>query len=245
LAATTQTIAQRWGVVSGQLLDLVFPPRCACCKKFGAWLCEACLSGFRRVQPPFCTRCGEILSYGSLCARCRTSPPRIEAVRSVLQFEGGVRQAVHQFKYDGLSVLAEPLGGLMAAYLQEYPLGAEVVVPVPLHRKRVRDRGYNQSALLAQVVAAEHAVAVDTHTLIRQRATVPQVGLSVEGRVRNVKDAFVCTGNELAGKDVLLIDDVCTTGSTLESCADALYDSGARHVRGLTLSRANFGADGR
>ena len=245
LAPAGQAIAQRWGVISSQFLDLLFPPRCACCKQFGAWLCEACVNGFRRVQGPCCARCGDVLTSGSLCSRCRTNPPRIDAVRSVFHFEDGLREAVHQFKYEGLSVLAEPLGTLMAAYWWEHPLAADVVVPVPLHRKRVRDRGYNQSALLAQVVAAEHAIPVNVDTLVRRRATVPQVGLSVERRAKNVAGAFECRCDALAGAEVLLIDDVCTTGSTLESCAVALYGAGVRAVRGLTLSRANFGADAR
>ena len=232
-------------MISNQFLDLLFPPRCACCKRFGSWLCEACSDGFRRVDVPFCVRCGDVLTSGSLCSRCRTNPPRIDAVRSVFHFEDGLREAVHQFKYDGLSVLAGPLGVLMAAYWWEHPLAADVIVPVPLHRKRVRDRGYNQSALLAKSVASEHAVPVDLDTLVRRRATVPQVGLSIERRAQNVARAFECTCDVLAGKDVLLIDDVCTTGSTLEACAAALFDAGARKVRGLTLSRANFGADAR
>jgi ComF family protein len=152
---------------------------------------------------------------------------------------------VHQFKYEGLSVLAEPLGMLMAAHLWEHPMHANVIVPVPLHKRRVQDRGFNQSALLAEVIAREHALRADRETLLRRRATVPQVGLSIEGRASNVADAFACKGNALAGKDVLLVDDVCTTGATLVACAVALYGSGARHVRGLTLSRANFGADTR
>jgi ComF family protein len=163
----------------------------------------------------------------------------------LFHFEDGLRDAIHRFKYDGLSVLAEPLGALMAAYWWTHPLAADVVVPVPLHRRRVRDRGYNQSALLAEVVSSAHDVPIDTDVLARHRATVPQVGLSVDRRSQNVQGAFRCTDNRLAGMDVLLVDDVCTTGATLEACADALLDSGARRVRALTLSRADFGADAR
>jgi ComF family protein len=163
----------------------------------------------------------------------------------VFQFESGVRDAVHKFKYDGLSVLAEPLGMLMAAYLWDRPMQADVIVPVPLHRKRVRDRGFNQSALLAEVIAREHATPADFDTLVRRRPTAPQVGLSIDRRAKNVAGAFACTSDALAGRDVLLVDDVCTTGATLDSCAAAVLDGGARHVRGLTLSRANFGADSR
>jgi ComF family protein len=164
-------------------------------------------------------------------------------VRSIFRFEDALRDAIHRFKYDGLSVLAEPLGALMAAYWWTHPLAADVVVPVPLHRRRVRERGYNQSALLAEAVSLEHDVSIDTEVLVRHRATVPQVGLSVDRRSKNVQGAFRCNDDRLKGADVLVIDDVCTTGATVEACAVALLDSGARSVRALTLSRADFGAD--
>jgi ComF family protein len=131
----------------------------------------------------------------------------------------------------------------MSAYLWQHALAVNVIVPVPLHRKRVRDRGFNQSALLAQVIAREHGLPADCDTLVRGRATAPQVGLSVGGRAENVRDAFMCVGDALAGTNVLLIDDVCTTGATLQASASALYDAGAHSVHGLTLSRASFGAD--
>ena len=200
-----------------------------------------------RVMPPFCTRCGGTLPHDQsrLCPRCRTHRPRIDCIRSVFLFQGTLREAVHRFKYDGLTVLATPLGGLMAAYLREHPLPADVLVPVPLHPARVRERGYNQSALLVQAMARDGSVPVDMRSLVRRRATVPQVGLGAGERAKNVAGAFFCTGNALAGNDVLLVDDVCTTGATLEACAAAVREAGARSVRALTLARANFGDDAR
>ena len=199
----------------------------------------------RRVESPFCARCGTVLTSGTLCSRCRDHPLRIDCIRSVFHFEGTLRDAVHRFKYDGLSVLATPLGELMAAYLMEHPLPADVLVPVPLHPARVRDRGYNQSALLTQAMAGDGSVPVDAHSLVRRRSTVPQVGLKAGERLQNVAGAFGCSGDALAGRDVLVIDDVCTTGATLEACAIALREAGARSVRALTLARANSGDDAR
>jgi len=126
----------------------------------------------------------------------------------------------------------------MADYLTDHLAPTDVVVPVPLHAARLRERGYNQAALLAREMAHRVGLAVDEHTLTRQRATAPQVELDAEQRKENVHDAFLCTSSVLAGRHVLLVDDVCTTGSTLEACAVALQKGGACDVWALTLARA-------
>jgi len=204
----------------------------------GVWLCTECLDQIPRVEPPFCTCCGGVVIANGLCTRCRTSPLRIECIRSVVYFEGVLRKAVHQLKYSGRTAMAGPLGDLMTAYWMQNPMPADVVVPVPLHAARLRERGYNQAALLAREMAGRVGLVVDEQTLIRQRATAPQVELNARQRKENVRDAFRCSGNGLAGKQVLLVDDVCTTGATLDACAVALYEGGARGVQALTLARA-------
>lgn len=115
---------------------------------------------------------------------------------------------------------------------------ADVIVPVPLHASRLRERGYNQAALLARELAQRAEIALNERTLVRKRATAPQVELSAKERRENVHDAFCCSDDGLAEKHVLLVDDVCTTGATLEACAIALRKSGARSVQALTLARA-------
>jgi ComF family protein len=172
-----------------------------------------------------------------LCARCRTSPLQIDSIRSVFYFEGPLREAIHCFKYQGRTELAGPLGDLMAAYWARRAIPADVVVPVPLHPTRLRERGYNQAALLAREMADRVDIMVDECVLARRRATRPQVDLNAGQRRENVRDAFHCPGDTLADKQVLLIDDVCTTGATLEACALALYAGGVRSVRALTLAR--------
>ncbi|MGD8244644.1 MAG: ComF family protein [Anaerolineae bacterium] len=223
-----------------RILDLLFPPRCVGCKSFGAWLCEQCLDLIPRVAPPFCIHCGGPVekTASRLCTRCRTAPLQIDRIRSAVYFEGTLREAVHKFKYDGVTALAEPLGGLLAEYWSQHPIPVDVLVPVPLHRSRVRERGFNQAALLAQQLSKRVHLALDGHTLVRQRATASQVELNTEERKENVRDAFRCTTGALVDSRVLLIDDVCTTGSTLEACAVALRDGGAKSVQALTLSRA-------
>lgn len=231
-------IGRHWRGLCGQFLDLLFPPRCVGCRRVGVWLCADCLDQIPHVEPPFCARCGNVVVAGDLCVRCRTSPLRIECIRSAVYFEGVLRKAMHRLKYRGHTALAVPLGGLMAAYWTEHSMPADVIVPVPLHAARLRERGYNQAALLAREMARQVGLAVDEQALTRQHATAPQVKLDAKQRKENVRDAFRCSDGALAGKQVLLIDDVCTTGATLEACAVALQEGGARGVRALTLARA-------
>lgn len=209
----------------------------------GAWLCDDCLAQIPRVLPPLCVCCGRALppdETAMLCARCQDQPLQITQIRTAVYFEGVVRKAVHRFKYNGLTALSEPLGELMASYWIEHPVPVDVVVPVPLHIARLRERGYNQATLLARELAARVNLIVDDRLLKRQRATAPQVELNARQRMENVRDAFRCVSKSaIDGKRVLLIDDVCTTGSTLEACAVALRAGGAHVVRALTLARAH------
>lgn len=233
-----ETIGSHCCHLRSRFLDLLFPPRCVGCGRVGTWLCAGCLEQIQRVESPICTRCGDAVATAGLCMRCRTSPLQIECIRSVVCFETVLREAVHALKYNGRTVLAGPLGALMASYWMENSLPADVIVPVPLHVARLHERGYNQSALLAHEMARRVGLMVDERTLIRQRATSPQVELNAVQRKENVCDAFHCSGNGLVGKQVLLVDDVCTTGATLEACAVALHnEGGVRGVRALTLAR--------
>jgi len=156
----------------------------------------------------------------------------------VVYFEGALRKAMHWLKYRGRTALADPLGGLMAEYWAQHPMQFDVIVPVPLHADRLRKRGYNQAALLARQMARRVGLMEEEQTLVRQRSTSRQVDLNAKQRKQNVRDAFHCSGDGLAGKQILLIDDVCTTGATLEACAIALLAGGARNVQALTLARA-------
>ena len=126
----------------------------------------------------------------------------------------------------------------MAAYWARYPMPADIVVPVPLHANRLRQRGYNQAALLAREMAYRVGLPVDEGTLVRHRATAPQVELDAGQRKENVRGAFNCSRSALAGMRVLLIDDACTTGATLDACAIALCEGGVNSVQALMLARA-------
>jgi ComF family protein len=167
-------------------------------------------------------------------------PPRIDGIRAVGFLEGTLRTAIHRFKYSNVRPLAVPLGRLASQYLEENPLPVKIIVPVPLHSHRLRDRGYNQSELVAKQLGSATGMRVVTNVLLRVRSTIPQVGLRADQRRENVKGAFCCADTSLKGQDVLLVDDVCTTGATLEACSVALQEAGAGHVWGLALARERW-----
>lgn len=226
-----------WQQLKEALLDLLFPPRCVGCHRPGTWLCPKCQRGIERITGPLCPRCGRPVAHSDhLCSVCRHMAPPIDGIRSAAYFEGVLRDAIHRFKYRGTQALAQPLGQLMAECWPAY-IPAEVLVPVPLHPTRLAERGYNQAALLAQELGAAIGLPVGTGSLARIRATAPQVTLDAAARRENVRGAFRCLDDRMAGRRVVLIDDVCTTGATLSACSTALRGAGARSIWAYTLAR--------
>jgi ComF family protein len=144
--------------------------------------------------------------------------------------------AVHSLKFDAMPDLAQPLGDRLYRRLEALPWTIDMLVPVPLHPQRLHERGYNQAQLLCETLAMQSGLPVITAALTRQLATRPQVGLNAEQRHDNMRDAFAAVGELVAGRTVLLIDDVFTTGATLDSCAQALLHAGASAVYGLTVT---------
>ncbi len=219
-------------------LDLLFPQWCIGCGKAGNFICYSCRSSLPRVMPPLCPRCGRPQPSGIVCPSCVSWQAEIDGIRSPFRFDGIVRQAIYQLKYRNLRALAAPLARLLNNYLITNPVPGEVLVPVPLHRKRLRERGYNQSNLLSRELGKLTNLPVVDDCLIRQRYAPTQTKtLTVEERQRNVADAFTCCEHRLQDKQVLLIDDVCTSGATLDACATALKAAGVASVWGLALAR--------
>jgi ComF family protein len=235
----------QWGRLRNALLDLVFPPRCAGCGRSGSLWCSACQAEVLVIRDPVCSRCGrpQPLERGlprddRPCPQCRQFPLEIDGIRSAVMFEGPLRQAIHHLKYRGRTSLAEPLGELLSARWRAGPLPADLIVPVPLHASRLRERGYNQSTLLAQQLSHASGLPLVESALKRIRATSPQVTLNAAERKVNVSNAFEASGDIVRGRQVLLVDDVCTTGATLGSSSIALRQSGAASVWAITLARA-------
>jgi ComF family protein len=162
----------------------------------------------------------------------------IDGIRSPFRFESVMRDAVHQFKYQNLRALAAPLAAMLEEYLSTSPLDFDALVPVPLHRKRLRERGYNQARLLAKELGKLINIPVLDDVLLRNKHMPPQARTAtLEERTQNIADAFACRDSRLRGKRVLLLDDVATSGSTLNACAAVLKASGTTAVWGLVMAR--------
>lgn len=228
----------QWARLGNTLLDLIFPRRCGGCGKPGREWCDACRAQIRAVGSSICPHCGRPQPQSAVCPHCRHTPLEINGIRSAVMFEGPAREAIHHLKYNGRTSLAEPLGDLLIESWQANPLPADMLVPVPLHQARLRERGYNQSALLGKRLAQATGLPLIEPALRRVKATVPQITLTAAERKANVQDAFEARAELVGGKRVLLIDDVCTTGSTLEACQLALKRASAQSVWALTLARA-------
>ena len=225
-------VGRALSAVGSILIDVVYPPRCAGCGRRGRWVCAACDTALPRFAPPWCDRCGVPISLGP--CRCPDLEPDVLQVRSAAGFDGWLRPAILSFKYQEERARDEHLGDVLAGVL--VGLGTiDALVPVPLHPTRLRQRGYNQSALLAR--RAGRALGIPVLDAVRRlRPTPQQVGLGADARRANVAGAFAA-GGELSGARLVIVDDVITTGSTLGACAIALRSSGALEVRGASLAR--------
>ncbi len=221
------------------VLGLLFPPRCAVCGRLGEELCQACVSAFPALSGPACTVCGEPQAESTACSRCAARRPLFEYVRSAYHYEGGVQKAIHAMKYRRRQALATPLAEALTRGINT-PDGTMVLCPVPLHPDRQAERGFNQAELLAAELAHLWGLfLLPSAALQRIRVTVNQVGLDYKARQANVDAAFAADRMLVADHDILLIDDVCTTGATLNACAGALLAAGAASVYGITLARAS------
>lgn len=222
-----------------RLADWLLPPCCGSCRAHGAWLCDRCWAGVRPLEEPLCRRCGRELAFrGDSCA-CRLRLHALSRARSAAAYEGPLERAIHRFKYDGWRALAPTLAALIAERLAgEIPPGA-LMVAVPLHPRRQRRRGYNQSELIAAELRRRLRLAAPgaPGRVVRVRDTPPQVGLDRLRRRANVAGAFAWRGGALDGRPVVVVDDVTTTGATLEACAAAIRAGGGGPVLGLTVAR--------
>ena len=230
------------------LLDLLFPPLCHVCKAFipkagDLLICAGCLSKIPFVASPLCTVCGSPFATEAgvdhTCGACIIHQP-IHICRSATVFEGPVQELIHRFKYGSRVHLCQPLGVLTATTLAPFCSQAapDLIIPVPLHRKRLRQRGFNQSQLIGEVLEKKWKVPLEIGNLRRVRWTEPQTTLDAHERVTNVRGAFaVREPKRLEGKRVLLVDDVLTTGSTMRACAEALREAGVAALFAVTVAR--------
>jgi len=218
-------------------LDLLFPPYCVGCGREGSYICDRCAREMPFIYPPICAVCGRPLSPENRCTGCSGEKTEIDCIRAPFLFNGIIRRAIHELKYRNLRALAPRLAVLLNDFLIDNPLTGEVIVPVPIHRKRLRERGYNQSSLLARELAGLCGLPVMDNCLVRRTYLSSQArAASADDRRKNVTGAFTCADGRLKGKTVILIDDVSTSGATMNACAGALKAAGATSVRGLVLA---------
>jgi ComF family protein len=214
------------------VLDLVFPPRCLGCDRRGAYFCARCRLSVHAIDAPFCPVCHLDIDPADPICRCLRPMPL--CAFAVGTYDDPLRSAILRLKFGGQSAGAEALGLLLALRVSPW-FTPDLVVPVPLHPARERERGYNQAGLLAHVVAREHALAYAPDLLRRVRHTKAQSRLDAHERRHNVAGAFACM-RRCDGLCIVLIDDVCTTGATLHAAAQALAQAGAAKVIALVLA---------
>ena len=206
------------------------------CKREGSYLCPECEPDLPPLQRPYCYLCASP-RVPQLCDSCRRSAPAFDSVRAPYEFHGSARSIIHDLKYRNVRITVPYVARLLAGYLERNPYPVDAYCPVPLHPRRERSRGFNQSELIASELSKITGIPVDTSALRRTRNTPPQVNMETPGdRQRNIADAFECP-SDVQGRRYMLIDDVVTTGSTMSACADALKDAGAANVWGIAFAR--------
>jgi ComF family protein len=229
--------------VLSALLDLLYPPACLACAKVlptpGAVFCEPCDTALERLPPACCRTCAEPGTFPrEMCPRCHAAPPPFTRAWAPFAHEGPVARAIHRFKYEDHPELAAPLGALLADEARRFLANAPAnVVALPLHTRRYHARKYDQAQLLAGALAKAMGREAPVGWITRVRETQRQVGLSEAERAGNVAGAFTAT-KQVSGQEVLLLDDVFTTGATARAAAQALREAGATRVEVLTLARA-------
>lgn len=232
-----------------RLLQFLLPSQCYCCGKFleesQQGICQDCLSKIRWIEPPLCTLCGvpflstEIKNH--FCGACLTGRKYFTMARALGVYEGTFREAIHRWKYEEKSYLTSFFGEKLVEGFRCYwnPDSFDLLIPVPLHPDRLRERGFNQALLLVKALNRGTRIPYSKRLLRKKLPTTPQVHLSGGEREREVRGSFhIPRAEEIKGKSVLLVDDVYTTGATVNECSKVLLKAGAERVDVLTLAHA-------
>lgn len=235
-----------WSSLRKTGLDLLFPPRCLLCYKFlygkDRAICRDCLEEIQYLQPPICRCCGTKVAGGAerqhLCGDCLRHPPPFNKALAIIHYDQPAAALLHRLKYAGDTTVLQGFSRI----LEEVPLleipHAEIIIPVPLHRRRLQERGLNQSVLLSRLLFPSRLQDIRTDLLRRTRNTPAQTSLDGDARRKNLRAAFVVTGKNLVqGKSVCLVDDVFTTGTTVSECSRVLMAAGVAEVTVLTMAR--------
>lgn len=226
------------------ILDVVFPPVCyvcgkACSSKYG--LCDSCQGNMKLIAPPYCPKCGrKTILKETTCGECNPENTNVTRAWSCCYYEDTVKECVHLFKYSGYLGLGDIFRDLMSDFIKNNMLHKDIdlLVPVPVYHSKKRERGYNHAEILTRNLSTSFLIPMDSKNLKKIRWTRSQSELDRKKRLKNVKDSFFAVDKDVfRGKNVLLVDDVYTTGSTINECAGVLREAGARDVFSLTLAR--------
>jgi ComF family protein len=229
--------------LADRFLSFFYPSHCPVCRNpsdthIHSPICLSCWGTIERYRGPSCRVCAVpiVSSHARLCGECLSRPPSFSSVLAYGLYSGTLREAVHLFKFRGIRRLGRPLGRLLCSL----PVPkADMIVPVPLSKGRLRQRGFNQSLLLARSLSKDLGIHLSMDCLVKRRDTPPQTGLGANERVKNLKNAFETRG-DVAGKRVILLDDVMTTGATVRECAKTLARAGAGEIIVVVLARSAF-----
>ena len=230
-------------------LDLIFPPRCTACNEYlsagekDEQLCSGCMAEIRWIDSPVCSRCGMIFKSQTgedhLCGHCLLMPPPYRMARAVVLYGSVARDLLHQLKYRSNTTVVPAIHTIISRMDRSPFTDVDLVLPVPLHPCRLRQRGFNQSLILARLFFPDRDPSIHTSLLVRTRNTAPQTTLNGEKRRKNLHGAFRVTDpSALKGRSICLVDDVYTTGTTVTECANTLLRAGAGSILVLTLARA-------
>ncbi len=218
------------------LLDIFFPRRCVSCGKIGVYFCNGCIKKIDFIDKPICPVCEKPAIDGFTHPKCR-SPYGLDGMYALAHFKGPIKRAIHLLKYNFVTDMAEPLCDFLVKGLPNTLPDFDLLIPVPLHLKKERERGFNQSLVLTKIISKKLNIPYCSSILKRIRLTAPQADLSGKERRNNIKGAFCCTKSTiLTGKTIGLIDDVATTRSTLMECCLVLKRLKVKKVWGVVLA---------
>ena len=234
-----QSLRNKLSKIFNFVLDATVPKRCIGCNVFDTWLCDSCHTTLPLLTEQKCGICKKVITpLGETCPNCQKNA-YIDSIVIVSSYDNDLlKRLIHNFKYKFIAELSEPLGLLVAqGLLNSHLLSPDLIIPIPLHKRRLRWRGFNQSELLANSIGL--TIPIDSTSLLRQRYTTSQVKVkSRKKRLNNLKGAFAISNPEkIKGKYILLVDDIITTGSTINECAKTLKNAGAKKVSAIVLAR--------
>lgn len=230
-------LTQNKGLHASRLVSALLAQDCLLCGAASerSLLCVDCANDLPRLQQPNCPRCALPTPNGEICGRCLAKPPHYDGTAALYRYDFPVDRLIQSFKYSHRLALGAYFGRQLTALLGNGK--ADTIIPLPLHRERLRERGFNQALELARPVGAASGIAIDTYSCTRTRNTPAQAELPWKERSKNIRGAFHCS-TDLSGKRVVLVDDVMTTGASLDECARTLKLHGAIDVRLLVVARA-------